>query len=310
MAETKLQTSWFHKTFLNHRMTLLYTTLPLIALVFLFYYLPLFGWIYAFFDYRPGVPLTKSAFVGLYNFAILFDKFSGFYTALRNTIVLNLLGLLVSPLPIVFAILLAEVKNRGLSRIMQTVTSIPNFISWILVYSLFFALFSNEGFVNVFLMRLGLIQDPINVLGNATIAWYFQTGVGLWKTLGWSAIIYIAAMSGIDPELYDAAEVDGAGRFGKIWHITVPGIMPTYIVLMLLAVGNMLTNSFEQYFVFRNPLVVEKLDTLDIFIYTQGLGAARFAFATAAGILKSIVSIGLLFVVNALAKRFRGAAII
>lgn len=298
------------KRFLNHRMLLLYSALPLIAMVFIFNYVPLFGWVFSFFDYRPGVPLSRESFVGLYNFAILFDKFSGFFTALRNTIVLSLLGLVVSPLPIVFAVLLAEVRSRSLSRVVQTITSIPNFISWILVYSLFFALFSNEGMLNTALMNLGILKHPLNLLGNAEMAWYFQTAVGVWKGLGWSAIIYIAAMAGIDPELYDAAEVDGAGRFGRIWHITVPGVLPTYIVLLLLAVGNMLTNSFEQYFVFRNPLVVSRLDTLDIFIYTQGLGASRFAFATAAGMLKSIVSIGLLLFVNYLSKRVRGTSII
>jgi putative aldouronate transport system permease protein len=298
------------KTFLNHRMILLYTVLPLVAMVFIFYYVPLFGWVFAFFDYRPGVPISGKSFVGLYNFIILFDPFSGFFRALRNTVTLSLLGLAVSPVPIVFAVMLAEVKARGLSRVMQTVTSIPNFISWILVYSLFFALFSNEGLFNTILVNLGILRQPLDILGNAQIAWYFQTAVGLWKGVGWSAIIYIAAMAGVDPELYDAAEVDGAGRFGRIWHITIPGILPTYVVLLLLAVGNMLTNSFEQYFVFRNPLVVSKLDTLDIFIYTQGLGASRFAFATAAGILKSIVSIGLLLFVNYLSKRVRGSSII
>jgi putative aldouronate transport system permease protein len=162
----------------------------------------------------------------------------------------------------------------------------------------------------VMLVNLRIVKQPLNILGNADLAWYFQTAVGVWKNLGWSAIIYIAAMTGIDPELYDAAEVDGAGRFGKIWHVTVPGVLPTYVVLLLLAVGNMLTNSFEQYFVFRNPLVVGRLDTLDIFIYTQGLGASRFAFATAAGMLKSLVSIGLLLFVNYLSKRVRGTSII
>ncbi len=298
------------KRFLNHRMLLLYSALPLIALVFIFNYVPLFGWIFSFFDYRPGVPISRESFVGLYNFVILFDQFSGFFRALRNTVVLSLLGLVVSPVPILFAIMLAEVRSRGLSRVMQTITSIPNFISWILVYSLFFALFSNEGLLNTVLVNVGLIKQPLDVLGNEGIAWYFQTAVGLWKGVGWSAIIYIAAMAGIDPELYDAAEVDGAGRFGRIWHITVPGILPTYIVLLLLAVGNMLTNSFEQYFVFRNPLVVSRLDTLDIFIYTQGLGASRFAFATAAGMLKSLVSIGLLLFVNYLSKKVRGASIV
>jgi len=296
--------------FLKPKLVLLYSIIPFIILIFVFSYVPLFGWVFSFFDYRPGMPLEKQQFVGLYNFALAFDKFSGFYNALRNTIVLNVLGLIASPLPIAFAIMLAEIKQKRLSKFIQIVTSLPNFISWILVYSVFFAFFGNEGFVNSVLGNLGLITNHINLLGDVNAAWYFQTLVGIWKTLGWNAIIYIAAMSGIDQELYSAAEVDGAGRFAKIRHITIPGILPTYIVLLLLAVSNMLSNSFEQYFVFRNQLTISKLDVLDIFIYTKGIGAGQFGFATAVGMMKSVVSIGLLMFVNKLSKWVRGDSII
>jgi ABC-type polysaccharide transport system permease subunit len=298
------------KRFLNPRIKLLYTILPLLVFIFIFSYVPLFGWVFSFFDYRPGIPIFAQDFIGLHNFVLVFDKFSGFFRALENTLILNGLWLLVSPLPIVFALLLAEVKSHPLSRIIQTVSSIPNFISWILVYSIFFAIFSNEGYINTILMNLGIIKHPYNVLGDANVAWYFQTVVGIWKSVGWSAIIYIAAMAGIDQELYAAAEVDGANRFRKIWHITIPGILSTYVVLMLLAVSNMLSNSFEQYYVFRNPLVVNKLDVLDIFIYVKGLGSGQFGFATAVGMMRSIISIGLLMFVNYLSKKIRGYSII
>lgn len=306
--ETRAQK--FISRYTSDRMKLLYSVVPFIIFVTIFSYVPLAGWIFSFFDYKPGVPLFNQEFVGLYNFTVVFDKYSGFYNALTNTLVLNMLGLLVSPLPIVFAILLAEVQSKRVSRFIQTVSSIPNFISWILVYSVFFAFFSNEGFINTVFLNLGIIKEPTNVLADVDIAWYFQTMVGIWKTLGWSAIIYIASMSGIDQELYAAAEVDGAGRFRKIWHVTVPGILPTYVVLMLLAVSNMLSNSFEQYFVFRNPLTSSKLDVLDIFIYTKGLGAGQFGFATAVGMLKSVISIMLLMFVNNVSKRIRGNSII
>ena len=291
-------------------MKLLYTIMPLLILVFIFSYVPLFGWIYAFFDYRAGYKLFDQVFVGLRNFRRILDPYSGFLNALQNTLVLNGLGLLVSPLPIVFAILLAELRQKRISRVVQTISSIPNFISWVLVYSLAFSFFASEGLVNLLFLNLRLINRPTNVLGDPNIAYFFQTIMLLWKTMGWSAIIYIAAMSGIDQELYSAAEVDGAGRFQKVWHVTIPGILPTYIVLLLLAVSNILSNSFEQFFVFRNPLVTSKLTTLDIFIYLRGIAAGDFAFATAVGIMRSIVSITLLFSVNKLAKVIRGSTIV
>lgn len=302
--------SKFIKKYMNPKMTLLYSTIPFIIFIFIFSYVPLFGWIYSFFDYRPGVPLSKQEFVGLYNFKIIFNQFSGFYNALRNTLALNLFALLLSPLAIIFAVLLAEVKHSKISRFVQTVTSLPNFISWVLVYSVFFAFFSNEGFVNLILINFGIIERPLDVLGNSQIAWYVQTAVGIWKSLGWTAIIYIATMASIDPELYSAAGIDGAGRFRKIWHITIPGVLPTYIVLVLLQVSDMLSNGFEQYYVFRNPLVAEQLDVLDVFIYLKGIGNAQYAFATAVGMLKSLITIALLLSLNSLSRKIRGNSIV
>lgn len=293
------------------RMKLLYTTFPFIIFIFIFSYYPLFGWLYAFFDYIPGVPFIKQEFVGLYYFkVILTDPYSGFYNSLRNTLALNMLSILFSPLPIVFAVLLNELRIKRMSKFIQIVTSVPNFISWILVYAVCFSMFGNEGFINTLLINLRLIQSPIDVLGNANAAWFIQTGISIWKGLGWGAIIYIASMAGIDRELYDAADVDGAGRFQKIWHITVPGLMPTYLVLLLLGVSNMLNSGFEQYYVFRNPLVSSKLDVLDVFIYMKGIANSQFAFATAVGIMRSIVSVSLLMLVNALARRIRGSSIV
>lgn len=290
--------------------SLFFMILPLFILVVLVMYLPLCGWIYSFFKYQPGVPLSRTQFVGLKYFIAIFAQGNDSVNAIKNTLIFSFLNLLVSPLPIVFAILLSEVKSRKFSRIVQTATSLPNFISWVLVYSVFFAFFSFDGLFNSSLINIGILKEPIDVLGNENSVYVLQTLVGVWKSMGWNAIIYIAAISGIDPELYNAAEVDGAGRFGKIIHITVPGVMNTYIVLLLLAVGGMMNSGFEQYYVFSNPLVATRIEVLDTYVYRIGLGQAQYAFAIAVGMFKSVISIILLFSVNFISKKARGESII
>ncbi len=179
------------------------------------------------------------------------------------------------------------------------------------MYAIAFATFSiNDGFVNQILLHFNIIDEPINPLGDGDIAWFFQTAIGIWKGLGFSSIIYLAAIGGIDPELYDAANIDGAGRMAKIIHITVPGVIPTYIVLLLLAVSNILSNGFDQYYAFMNALVQEKLQVFDYYIYRIGLTLNEYSLSTALGIFKSVVSITLLFSLNWLAKKLRGEPII
>ncbi len=294
----------------KYDLSLFLLALPLLMLVFVFSYLPLYGWIYSFFRYQPGVPLVDTEFVGLKYFMMIFTPGNDSISALKNTLIFSFLGILVSPLPIIFAILLSEVRNSKYSRIIQTITSFPNFISWVLVYSVFFSFFSNEGLINEILINLGLIENSVNVLANEDIVYLFQTIVSVWKNMGWNAIIYISAISSIDQELYSAAEVDGAGRFDKIIHITVPGVMSTFVVLLLLAVGNMLNNGFEQYYVFRNPIVASKIEVLDTYLYRVGLGNAQYAFSIAVGMFKSLVSVILLFSVNFISKKVRDESII
>jgi putative aldouronate transport system permease protein len=294
-------------------MQLFLMALPFVALIFVFSYLPLWGWVYSFFNFQISksfFDIFSQKFVGLSFFSRMFSPGSMFMGSLINTLAMSGLALLVSPLPIIFALFLAEIRNSALSRTIQTITSLPNFISWILVYGFCFAMFSSQGVMNTILTNLHLINSPLNVLANAKIVWGFQTLLNLWKTIGWSAIIYIASLAGVDRELYDAAEVDGANRFGKMLHISVPGLMPTFIVLLILSVGNLVNVGFEQYFVFRNPIITEKIDVLDIYIYTQGLTNMEFSYATAVGMYKSLVSILLLFGVNAISKKAVGRSII
>ena len=293
-----------------YRLKLTLLALPFVVFVFLFSYVPLLGWGLAFFDYKPGLSLDKIKFVGFKYFRLMFFYKEDILNALLNTLVLSFLSMAVSVLPIVFAILLTELRYSRMRKVIQTVVTLPHFVSWIIVYALCFALFSSNGMVSQVLMTLGLTNKPLRLMTNASTAWLFMTLLGIWKELGWNSIIYLAAITGIDEEYYDAARVDGAGRFRCIWHITVPGLMPTFIVLLLLKVGNLLSVGFDQYLVFNNAMISSRLEVLDLYTYRIGIGTQDYSFAVAVGIVKSVVSLLMLFSVNALAKRVRGESII
>lgn len=286
---------------------------PFLIYVFAFSYVPLVGWIYSVFDYKIGqkfLDFGSMVFVGLGNFQKLFTERSEVLRVLRNTLALSALGLLATPVPVVFAIMFNEIKNSKFKKIVQTATTLPNFISWIIVYGVAFAFFSVNGFVSVLMRKIG-IQPPImGILGDADLTWVLQWILGIWKNFGWSAIIYIAAITGIDSELYDAAKVDGANKIQSILHITIPGIMPTYVVMFLLAVSNILSNGFDQYFMFYNPMVADKIEVLDYYVYKVGFYINDYSYSITLGMLKSILGIVLLFTANALSKKIRGESIV
>lgn len=298
------------KKMTKKRWVLLLLAVPFIVFLIIFCYIPIAGWGLAFFNYKPGIPLSKTPFVGLDNFKYIFSFGDDVFNALKNTLAMSFLGILTSPLPIIFAIMLTELPGRRFTKIVQSVTTIPNFISWVIVFSLAFSIFSTDGALNTIMRNLGISNEPSNLLANADAVWFFQCALGIWKGLGWSSIVYFAAITGIDPELYDAATVDGAGRFQKIWYITIPSISETYIVLLLLSVCNLLSNGLEQYMVFYNSIVAEKIEVLDYFIYRVGIVKNDYSFSTAVGIVKSMVSIVMLFSVNGISKKLRGYSIV
>jgi len=286
---------------------------PFIAMIAVFSYYPLYGWIYAFYDFKPPRSLAQSDFVGLQWFKLLVSnsvRVNQLLEVLRNTFAISGLGILTSWVPILFAILLAQAPSKRMKRLVQTFTTLPNFISWVLVYSFAFALFSSTGAANTVLMRLGLTDAPILFLQKNDHTWLSMLLWSMWKGTGWGAIMYLAALAGIDPELYDAAKVDGAGRFRLIWHVDLPGLVPTYFVLLLLGVANFLNNGFDQYFVFQNAFNASKIQVLDLYVYNLGIGSGSYSIATAVSIMKSIVSLTLLFTCNGLSKLVRGETII
>lgn len=203
-----------------------------------------------------------------------------------------------------FAIFLNEIKATKYRRVIQTVTTIPNFISWVLVYSIALAMFSTDGFLNT------LIGGSTNYMMSSSNMWLKMLLWGMWKGVGWSAIIYIAGLSGIDQQLYESADIDGAGRFQKMWYISVPGLAPTYFVMLLMSIANILSNGMDQYLVFSNANNAAWLEVLDLYVYNLGIGNGIIPLSTVISMLKSLISVILLFSANAASKRLRGQSII
>jgi putative aldouronate transport system permease protein len=288
--------------------------LPFLALCFVFSYLPLYGWIYSFFDYRPPLKLSDCAFVGFKWFGSLITSpiyRQSILKVLCNTFGISGLNLLTSIFPFIFAIFLTEIKRGWFKRSVQVLTTIPNFISWVLVYSIAYSFFStDDGLINKLLLQLGLIKSAIPFLASDSHTWLAMAAWSLWKGLGWGAIMYLAAITGIDQELYEAARVDGAGRFKCMWNITVPSLLPTYFVLLMLSVANFLNNGMDQYYVFQNALNKDHIQVLDLYVYNIGMGSSNYPLATTISMLKSLVSLVLLFAVNGLSKLTRGTTIV
>jgi len=292
------------------RLMLTLMTLPFVAFVFMFHYVPLHGWIYSFYDYVPGIPLFKNRFIGLENFQYILKDTSNIRRVLTNTFIFYFLGLLTSIIPVVLAILLSECRSRRFKKLVQTTTTLPNFISWVIVFSLAFNIFYSEGLLNRILMALGVISEPILLLASKDGVYVFQTLLAVWKGAGWGSIIYLAAITSIDQELYEAVAIDGAGRWARIKYVTLPGIVPTLIVLLLLQVSNLLSVGLEQYLVFSNNMVQRNIEVLDYYTFRVGLQNRDYSYAIAIGMLKTIISVILLFSVNKLSKRLRGETII
>jgi putative aldouronate transport system permease protein len=304
-----------HKPASNARSskTMFWLIAPFLVLVFLFSYLPLAGWATAFYDYKPALGLTGSEFVGLQWFEMLVSspaQLQQLGQVLANTLAMSFLGFATSLLPVFFAMLLNEIRAPWFRNAVQTLTTLPNFISWVLVYLIAFSLFSTTGLVNSVLGDWGLITTPLKFLDTDQHVWLTMLLWSLWKGLGWGAIMYLAAITSIDPALYESARIDGANRFQLMRYITFPQLMPTYVVLLVLSIANMLNNGMEQFYVFQNAFNKEYIQVLDLYVYNIGITGNSLSMATALGMLKSLISVALLVAANAVAKRARGTSII
>lgn len=287
--------------------------LPFLLLCFAFSYFPLHGWIYSFYDYKPPLKLSQCNFMGLRWFKMIFGnpaQVRQLFIVMRNTFAMSFLNIATSVLPLFFAVFLNEIKCKWFRKMVQTLTTIPNFISWVLVYAVAFCLFSNTGMVNTVLQNLGAILKPIKFLDSDSHTYIAMLLWSTWKGLGWGAIMYLASIAGIDQEMYEAARVDGAGRFQLMRYITLPELMPTYFVMLMLSVANFLNNGMDQYFVFQNAFNKAHIQVLDLYVYNIGMTGSSLSLATAISMLKSLISVTLLMAVNGISKKIRGVSLV
>lgn len=268
-----------------------------------FCYLPLVGWLMAFQDYKPKDGLLHSTFVGLDKFKQLFSD-DTFIRVIRNTLAMGVINLVVTFIAaIAFAILLNEVKSNGGKKTVQTISYLPHFLSWIIVTGILHDALSSSGIVNELLLKFHILDQPLNFFAYPKYFWLIVAFVNVWKETGWNAIIYLSAITAIDPSLYEAANMDGAGRWARIRYVTLPGIKPTIMILLLMNVGNVLNAGFEIQYLLGNGLVKSVSETIDIYVLKWGISQNDFSIGTAAGIFKSFVSIVLIVIANQIAKR-------
>lgn len=274
---------------------------PVIAYYIIFCYLPMYGVVIAFQDYVPARGILNSNWVGLKHFASFFTS-TYFPRLVRNTLEINIKELVFSfPVPILFALLLNEVRSTRFRRISQSITYMPHFISTVVICGLLVDFTKSSGVLTNLFVALGM--DRVNML---SVPEYFQglfIGSIVWQSFGWDSIIYFAALTGIDPMLYDAARVDGAGRFRQALHVTLPGIAPTIVILMLLRIGSMMSVSWDRIILLYNPLTYETADVLSSYVYRIGLTKMQYSFATAVGLFNSVVNIFLLISANKISSR-------
>ena len=289
---------------LGKQKMLVLMSVPFVLYVILFRYIPLWGWTMAFQDYKPYKTFSQQEWIGFKWFVDLF-KDKEFLISLRNTVGMSIITMILGYITaIVLAVFLNEVRKIGIKRFVQTVSYLPHFLSWIIVTGLVAnALSVEDGILNDILLGLGIVDQPIQWLANQKYFWHIIGWTYVWKEVGWNTIVYLGAMTAIDPCLYEAAEIDGCGRLRKIWHITLPGIKPTIIIMMIMSAGHLLDANFEMPYLLQNGLIYDVAEQIDMYVLKYGFSLSRYGIATAAGIFKNVVNILLLLAANWLAKK-------
>ncbi|AFH60790.1 protein lplB [Paenibacillus mucilaginosus K02] len=277
--------------------------LPGILYFLIFKYVPMWGVLIAFQDYSPYMGFWESKWVGLDHFQRFFSN-PEFLQLFRNTMAINLLNLVFFfPLPILLSLMLNEVRLSAYKKLLQSIVYLPHFLSWVIIVGISFLLLSQgDGVINKILVEMGF--QKIDFLTDKNYFWGILTVQSIWKEAGWGTVIFLAAMAGIDPQQYEAATIDGAGRMRQMWHITLPGIRSVIIVLLILRIGHIMDVGFEQVFLMMNGAVSEVADVFDTYVYRLGVKQGQFSFSTAVGLFKSVVGLLLVIGANRLAKKF------
>jgi putative aldouronate transport system permease protein len=280
-----------------------------IAWIIVFNYIPMYGIIIAFKQFNIIHPVSEAPWVGFEHFrAFLEDENLG--TVVKNTLGISLIKLFIGfPLPIIFALFLNEIRSHQFKKAIQTISYLPHFLSWVVLGGILATWLADVGIINNILLKLNLIEAPIVYLAEPNYFWSIIISSDIWKELGWSAIIYLAAMAGVSPELYEAATIDGAGRFQKMWYVTLPSIKGTITILFILAVSGILNSNFDQILILRNSLNESASNVIDIYVYQTGLLSGRYSYATAVGLIKSIIALILLLIANYVMKKLNNSSL-
>ncbi|WP_263882476.1 ABC transporter permease [Paenibacillus sp. PSB04] len=279
--------------------------IPALILIFIFSYIPMYGVLMAFQDYNIFNGFWNSPWVGFKHFSMFFHA-PEFWTILRNTIIISLLKFGIGfPAPIILALMLNEVRQMFFKRVVQTISYLPHFLSWVIVAGFAMSILSTDnGSLNILLQKLHLIKEPIGFLGQAEYFWGIIVSTSVWKEIGFNSIVYLAAIAGINPSLYEAASIDGAGRVKQVFMITIPSIMPVVVIFMILAIGNLLSAGFEDILLLgANPVLRDVASVIDTYVYRVGITNQRYSYATAVGLFKAVISVGLLTFANYFARR-------
>ncbi|WP_260869316.1 sugar ABC transporter permease [Paenibacillus sp. Y412MC10] len=279
--------------------------IPALILIFIFSYIPMYGVLMAFQDYNIFNGFWNSPWVGIKHFSMFFHA-PEFWTILRNTIIISLLKFGIGfPAPIILALMLNEVRQMFFKRVVQTISYLPHFLSWVIVAGFAMSILSTDnGSLNILLQKLHLIKEPIGFLGRAEYFWGIIVSTSVWKEIGFNSIVYLAAIAGINPSLYEAASIDGAGRVKQVFMITIPSIMPVVVIFMILAIGNLLSAGFEDILLLgANPVLRDVASVIDTYVYRVGITNQRYSYATAVGLFKAVISVGLLTFANYFARR-------
>ncbi|WP_083927156.1 sugar ABC transporter permease [Paenibacillus terrigena] len=288
--------------------------IPAIIMIIIFSYIPMWGVLTAFQDYSPAKGFFGSDWVGFKHFRMFFNA-PEFWQIMRNTIVISLLKLFIAfPAPIFLALMLNEVKNAFFKRFVQTVSYLPHFISWVIVSGFVISLLSvDNGSVNILLQKLNIIDEPVHWLSIPEYFWSILISSGIWKDIGFGAIVYLAAITGVDPHMYEAASIDGAGRMRQLVSITIPSIAPVIIIFLILQVGQILNAGFEEILLLtnqgQNVVLRPVAETIDTYVYRVGIENYRFSYATAAGLFKGVISVGLLVIANWIARKLGNSSL-
>ena len=286
-----------------------FISIAALAFLMIFYFVPMLGNYMAFINYKPRKGILESDFVGL-EFFRKFFSLPDVWNVLRNTLVMGAINITVGFVtPIVLALMLNELRFMKVKKVVQTVSYLPHFVSWVVVASIAKSLFATDGVVNELLVKSGVLDNPYGFLSTGKTYWVFISIVNLWKTVGWGSIIYMSAIAGVDQELFEAGAVDGVGRWGRIRHIILPGISTTIIMLFILGAGGIINGGFEQHLLLGNATTREYYETIDTYVYAYGLEMGQYSFATAVSLLKGIISITLVIITNALSRRFSDSSV-